>query len=68
MNKTILKEDDEMFSTGVVLRAVKIAINGTEQVRWIATSFEDASFFNGDEIEVFTYAKTASKLVISETL
>jgi len=67
MNKITLREGDEIFSNGVVLKALKIIINDKEQVRWIATSFEDTSFLNGKEIDVFTYAETASKLVFNET-
>jgi len=67
MNKITLREGDEIFSNGVVLKALKVIINGKEQVRWVATSFENTSFFNGKEIDVFTYAETASKLMLSET-
>lgn len=66
MNKTTLREGDKIFSNGVFLKAMKITINGIEQIRWIVTSFEDTSFFNGSEINVYTYADSAPKLLIEE--
>lgn len=63
MSNIKLKEGDEIFSNGVFLKALKVIINGKEQVRWVVTSFEDTSYFNGEEVDVFAYAETASSLM-----
>ena len=66
MNNTItLVQGDEIFATGVLLKALKVTINGIEQVRWVATSFEDSTFHNGEEIDVYTYADSFEKLIIN---
>jgi len=39
-----------IFSTGVELQAEECIINGITQWRWIATSFEDDSYLNGNVI------------------
>ncbi len=68
MTKTItLVQGDEIFATGVVLKALKVTINGKEQIRWIATSFEDSSFYDGEEIDVYTYADSFEKLTINSS-
>ena len=62
----VLKEGDEIFGTGVFLKALKVTINGKEQIRWVATSFEDSSFYSGSEIDVYTYSDTFENLIIKE--
>ena len=46
------------------MEALKVTINGIEQVRWVATSFEDTTYHNGEEIDVYTHASDVSKLFI----
>ena len=60
----VLKEGTEIFSNGVFLKALKVTINGIEQVRWIVTSFEYDSFFNGETIDVHEYAKSFENLLV----
>lgn len=56
-------ETKEIFSTGVFLEAVECVINGQKQWRWVATNFEDDSFFNGSVIIPVEYANKPEKLI-----
>ena len=62
----MLNDYDTIFATGVFLKPLKVAINGREQWRWIAVSFEDDSFFNGEYINPYTYAETKAGLIIPD--
>lgn len=60
------KTNDTIFATGVFLKPVKCVINDIEQWRWIAVSFEDDSYFDGNLIEVYEYSDTFEGLFIHE--
>lgn len=66
MNKLKLNDEVEIYSTGVFLKAMKVTLNGVEQIRWIAISFEDSSFLDGLEIDVHTYGNTFEGLITDE--
>ena len=54
---------DTIFATGVHLQAIEVEINGMKQWRWVATSFEEDTYFDGEIIDVFTYANSFDKLL-----
>lgn len=54
--------NDSIFATGVFLKPCEIEIDGKKQWRWVATSFEDESFQNGQPLDVNTYASTLRDL------
>ena len=58
-----ISEDTIVFSTGVYLKPQKIEIGGKSQWRWIAIGFEDSSFSNGEEIEVYDYSDEVEGLL-----
>jgi len=64
-NAQNISEDTIIFSTGVYLKPQKVEINGKSQWRWIAVGFEDNSFSNGEEIEVYDYADEVENLLTS---
>lgn len=55
---------DSIFATGVFLQPCEIEINGKKQWRWVATSFEDESFQDGQPLDVNAYASTLRDLYI----
>ncbi len=55
-----------IFSTGVELQAEECIINGITQWRWIATSFEDDSYLNGNVIIPLEYAVNPDNLIQDE--
>lgn len=55
--------DKTIFATGVFLKAEKVQIKGIEQWRWIAVDFEEPSYMNGKEIEVYNYADSYEELL-----
>ncbi len=54
---------DTVFATGVHLQAIEVEINGIKQWRWVATSFEEDTYFDGEIIDVLTYANDFEKLM-----
>lgn len=64
--KINLKENDSLFTIGAFIKPVKVVINNVEQWRWIVTSFEDQTFLNGNEIDVYDYANNFEGLIPSE--
>ena len=56
----------EIFSTGVRLQAVECTINGQKQFRWLAASFEDDSYQNGNLIIPVEFADTPSNLITKD--
>lgn len=60
-----ISENTIVFSTGVYLKPQKIKINGMSQWRWVAVGFEDTSFSDGEEIEVYDYSEKVEDLLIS---
>jgi len=60
----VITEDTVLFSTGVYLKPQRIEINGKFQWRWISVGFEDSSFLDGDEIEVYDYSDKVENLLI----
>ncbi|MDO9154275.1 MAG: hypothetical protein Q7U47_11360 [Paludibacter sp.] len=63
-----ITSNDKIFATGVHLQAVQIEINGIKQWRWIAVGFEEDSFFNGENIDVYDYANTFEELINNSDL
>lgn len=66
MKKVNLKESDSLFTIGAYIKPVKIIINNKEQWRWIVTSFEDQTFLDGNEIDIYDYADNLEGLIASE--
>ncbi len=64
--ETKLSENDSLFTTGAFIKPSKVIINNQEQWRWIVTSFEDQTFSDGNEIDVYSYANSLENLIISE--
>ncbi len=62
----MIVEGTQIYSNGVILEALKVTINGVEQVRWVAISFEDVTYHNGEEIDVYTHASDFSTLFIED--
>jgi hypothetical protein len=52
-----------IFSTGVRLQAIKCAINGRKQWRWIAVGFEEDSYLNGKTINPTEYSDDPKKMI-----
>lgn len=52
----ILSPEDTIFATGVFLQPVKCTINGKEQWRWVATNFEDESYYDGITVDPVEFA------------
>ena len=52
----VLSPRDRIFATGVFLQPVKCTINSKEQWRWVATSFEDDSYYDGITVDPVEYA------------
>jgi hypothetical protein len=52
----ILTDTCKIFATGVFLQPVKCNINGREQWRWVAVSFEDDSYYDGEFVDPVEYA------------
>jgi hypothetical protein len=65
MNEIKLNENDLLFTTGAFIKPIKVVINNQEQWRWIVTSFEDQTFSDGNEIDVYTYANNPEDLLDS---
>lgn len=65
--QTLISDTDTIFATGVFLQPVKCVINGREQWRWIAASFEDDSYFNGKIINPHEYAENIEGLIIADS-
>ncbi len=61
-----MKPKDKIFATGVFLQAIEVEINGKKQWRWVAVDFEDDTYFDGKPIDIYTYADSFEKLVISD--
>lgn len=59
-----ISKDTIVFSTGVYLKPQKIKINGMSQWRWVTVGFEDTSFSDGEEIEVYDYSEKVEDLLI----
>jgi len=64
MDKQIISDTDKIFATGVFLQPVNCIINGKQQWRWVAISFEDDSYYNGERIDIYDYADTLEGLII----
>jgi hypothetical protein len=64
--KINLIENDSLFTIGAFIKPFKVIINNKEQWRWIVTSFEDLTFLDGNEIEVYDYADNLGDLIPSE--
>ena len=54
-----------IFSTGVHLQMAKCVLDGREQWRWIAVSFEDDSFYDGEIINPIEYSNDPKKMILS---
>jgi len=57
-DKSTLLEDDTIYTIGAFLKPAQVVINGKKQWRWIVVGFEDSTFFDGKEIEVYDYSET----------
>ena len=64
--KINLKVNDSLFTIGAFIKPVKVVINNVEQWRWIVTSFEDQTFLDGNEIDVYPYANNLKGLIPTE--
>lgn len=62
-SKIQITPQNKIFATGVHLQALQIDIDGNMQWRWIAVGFEDDTFFNGKNIDVYDYANTFEELI-----
>ena len=58
-----ISKNTQIFATGVHLQAVECTINGIKQWRWVAVSFEDDSFMNGQIVEPIEYANEMAQLI-----
>lgn len=65
MDKQIISDTDKIFAIGVFLQPVKCTINEKEQWRWVAVSFEDDSFLNGETVNPNEYAENVEGLIIA---
>lgn len=65
-NEIELTENDSLFTTGAFIEPVKVIINNQEQWRWIVSSFEDQTFINGNEIDVYSYANSLENIIIDD--
>lgn len=63
--QNVITSEDRIFATGVFLQPVKCTINEKEQWRWIAVSFEDESYYDGNVIETYDYADTLEGLTVN---
>ena len=63
INRKRLDHKITIFSTGVHLQAVRCAINGKEQWRWVAVGFEDDSYLDGKVINPTEYADDLAQMV-----
>lgn len=61
-DKQLHNTTDSIFATGVFLKPCEIEINGKKQWRWVATSFEDDSFHDGQPVDVNVYASSLENL------
>jgi hypothetical protein len=57
---------DTIFATGVHLQGIEVEINGIKQWRWVATSFEEDTYFDGEIIDVLTYANDFKSLLSTQ--
>lgn len=64
-NEIKLNENNLLFTTGAFIKPFKVVINNQEQWRWIVTSFEDSTFSDGNEIDVYSYANNPEDLLCS---
>jgi hypothetical protein len=62
-DKAMLTENSKIFATGVFLQPVKCLINGIEQFRWVAVSFEDESYFDGQIVDPIEYADNLQQMI-----
>ena len=62
-NKSIILENDTIYTVGAFLKPVQVEINGKKQWRWIVVGFEDSTFSDGKEIEVYDYSDTIEGLL-----
>jgi hypothetical protein len=67
MDKAMLTENSKIFATGVFLQPVQCVINGKEQFRWVAVSFEDDSYFDGQVVDPTEYADTLQQMINAES-
>ena len=58
-----ISKNTQIFATGVHLQAVECTINDIKQWRWVAVSFEDDSFMNGQIVEPIEYANEMAQLI-----
>ena len=61
-------ERTKIFTTGAFLEAIEVEIDGKKQWRWLATSFEDEIFLDGESTEVYTYANSQDGLFTQNNL
>lgn len=59
----IIAEKFLIFSTGVFLVPVLCIINGKEQYRWVATSFEESTYYDGEVIYPVEYADDLKDMI-----
>jgi hypothetical protein len=62
-NKSVTLKNDTIYTIGAFLKPVQVEINGIKQWRWIVVGFEDSTFLDGKEIEVFDYSETVEGLL-----
>jgi len=62
MEETFLTKGSKIFATGVFLEPVECTINGKKQWRWLAVSFEEDSYFEGNLINPVEYSENIHKL------
>lgn len=62
-----ISDSDKIFATGVFLQPVRCTINGKEQWRWVAVSFEDDSFFDGEIVNPNEHAENIEDMLITDS-
>lgn len=63
MKQKYYREGDAIFTTGAFLQAIKVKINGVKQWRWVVTSFEENSYFDGECINPVAYADKLEDMI-----
>lgn len=66
-NKSKILESNTLYTVGAFLKPMRVEIGGKKQWRWIVIGFEDSTFLDGKEIDVYDYSETIEGLLKEET-
>ncbi len=55
---------DSIFTNGAFVTPVKVKMDGVDEWRWVESTFEDDSFYNGKSVNPIESAKKTNNLLL----